>query len=43
MELFGTVIRSIYNLVAKCRWPYSSNSKEEDTLCVKLNRIEVGS
>ncbi|VDO04046.1 unnamed protein product [Rodentolepis nana] len=40
MELFGTVIRSIYNLVGKCRWPYTWNSKEEDTLSVKLNRIE---
>ncbi|EUB62660.1 Coiled-coil domain-containing protein 42A [Echinococcus granulosus] len=39
LELFGTVIRSVDNLVDKCGWPYTTAVEENETLCTKLVRI----
>nr|VZI27992.1 unnamed protein product [Spirometra erinaceieuropaei] len=38
LSLFGTVIRSIDNLVGKCAWPYTA-APGDLTLSLKLNRI----
>ncbi|VDD77825.1 unnamed protein product [Mesocestoides corti] len=39
LEQFGTVIRSIDNLVDKCGWPYTAAVGEKESLRTKLVRI----